>query len=179
MDTPFEHRPRLASWEPGDTRELPEHLLKAIQISGRYHEITIDPSGGQITDQLFIEGRYDSYSQVYELNGTRWKILSHTNLQGGTDRLHACLRQRRLSRRKWKQQTTSPASCKVRKVATLKIMNDSESEAAMGMTRSRWGCGERWIARMVCHPIPWRQGEEVTHHSASYEPSAEGLRNRC
>jgi len=37
----------------------------------------------------------------------------------------------------------------------------------MCMTRSTWGCGERWIARMACHPIPWRHGEEVTHHSAS------------
>jgi len=52
-------------------------------MCGRYHEVTIDPSDGRVTDELVIEGRYDSCSQVYELNGTRWKILSHTNLQEG------------------------------------------------------------------------------------------------
>jgi hypothetical protein len=66
-----------------DTRELAEHVLKAIQIYGRYHEVTINPLDGRVTDELRIEGRYDSYSQFYELNGTRWKIVSHTNLQGG------------------------------------------------------------------------------------------------
>ncbi len=74
---------RLVNCAPGDTRELAEHVLKAIQLYGRYHEVTIDPSDGRITDALRIEGCFDSYAQVYELNGTRWKIVSHTNLQGG------------------------------------------------------------------------------------------------
>ncbi len=48
----------LQPWKPGDTRDVREHALKQVRL----------------------EGKYDSYSQVYELDGRRWKIqaqLSH------------------------------------------------------------------------------------------------------
>jgi len=70
------------AWKDGDTRELPADVLQAIQLQGRYHEITIDRQGS-ITNRLLIVGEYDSYSQIYELNGTRWKILTHTSLPAG------------------------------------------------------------------------------------------------
>jgi hypothetical protein len=70
------------AWKDGDTRELPVDVLQAIQIQGRYHEITIDRQGS-VTNHVLLVGGYDSYSQVYELNGTRWKILTHTSLPAG------------------------------------------------------------------------------------------------
>ena len=70
------------AWKHGDTRELPADALQAIQVRGRYHEITIDKQGS-ITNRLLLVGEYDSYSQVYKLNGTRWKILTHTSLSAG------------------------------------------------------------------------------------------------
>jgi hypothetical protein len=80
----YDGRPAsLANSAPICTCELAEHVLKAIQLYGRYHEVTINPADGRVIDALHIEGWYDSYSQVYELNGTRWKIVSHTSLQGG------------------------------------------------------------------------------------------------
>ncbi len=55
MSNPFNV---LRPWKPGDTREVPERKLKEIRL----------------------EGKYDSYSQTYELDGRIWKIqgqLSH------------------------------------------------------------------------------------------------------
>ncbi len=55
MGSPFNV---LQPWKPGDTREVRERALKQVRL----------------------EGKYDSYAQVYELDGHRWKIqgqLSH------------------------------------------------------------------------------------------------------
>ncbi len=55
MENPFNV---LRAWNPGDTREVSERALRQVRL----------------------EGKYDSYSQVYELDGERWKIqgqLSH------------------------------------------------------------------------------------------------------
>jgi hypothetical protein len=49
MSNPFKV---IHPWNPGDTRELSERALK----------------------QARLESKYDSYSQVYELDGARWKI---------------------------------------------------------------------------------------------------------
>lgn len=51
----------LKAWSPGDTRELSEKGLKRIQL----------------------EGRFDSYSQVYELDGLRWKVQSQMSQPSG------------------------------------------------------------------------------------------------
>lgn len=58
MESPFNV---IRSWKPGDTRELPETVLKQAQI----------------------EGKYDSYSQVYELDGRRWKVQGKVNQPTG------------------------------------------------------------------------------------------------
>ncbi|MGA3328328.1 MAG: hypothetical protein ABSF45_28085 [Terriglobia bacterium] len=55
MSNPFNV---LQPWKPGDTREVPERTLKQVRL----------------------EGKYDSYSQIYKLDGRQWKIqgqLSH------------------------------------------------------------------------------------------------------
>ncbi len=51
----------LKPWKPGDTRELSEKVLRRIQL----------------------EGRYDSYSQVYELDGLCWKVQSQMSQPSG------------------------------------------------------------------------------------------------
>lgn len=51
----------LRSWKPGDTRRLPEKALK----------------------KLHLDGRYDSYSQVYELDGARWKVSGQVSQPDG------------------------------------------------------------------------------------------------
>ena len=58
MDNPFNV---LKPWKPGDTRELAERALKRARL----------------------EGRFDSYSQVYELDGGRWKIQSRVSQPSG------------------------------------------------------------------------------------------------
>jgi hypothetical protein len=55
MSNPFNV---LKPWKPGDTREVPERKLKQVRL----------------------DGKYDSYSQTYEIDGHQWKIqgqLSH------------------------------------------------------------------------------------------------------
>lgn len=49
MSNPFRVLPY---WKPGDTREISEKALK----------------------KAHLQGHFDSYSQVYELDGRRWKI---------------------------------------------------------------------------------------------------------
>ena len=61
MTDPLGNLKVLKQWKPGDRRELSEKVLKAIRL----------------------EGRYDSYSQIYELDGLRWKIQSQTSQPSG------------------------------------------------------------------------------------------------
>lgn len=42
----------LRAPKPGDTRQVPEKAVKKLQL----------------------DGRYDSYSQIYEFDGARWKV---------------------------------------------------------------------------------------------------------
>jgi len=58
MGNPFKV---LRPWRPGDTRELTHRGLKQAQL----------------------EGRFDSYSQVYELDGQHWKIQSQVSQPNG------------------------------------------------------------------------------------------------
>lgn len=51
----------LRPWRPGDTRELSERALKQAQL----------------------EGKFDSYSQLYELDGQRWKIQGRVSQPNG------------------------------------------------------------------------------------------------
>jgi len=51
----------LRPWRPGDTRELSERVLKQAQL----------------------EGKFDSYSQVYELDRQRWKIQGRVSQPNG------------------------------------------------------------------------------------------------
>jgi len=51
----------LRPWGPGDTRDLSERVLKQAQL----------------------EGKFDSYSQVYELEGQRWKIQGRVSQSNG------------------------------------------------------------------------------------------------
>jgi hypothetical protein len=51
----------IRPWNPGDTREVSERVLK----------------------QVSLDGKYDSYSQVYELDNRRWKIQGKTNRASG------------------------------------------------------------------------------------------------
>jgi hypothetical protein len=51
----------LKPWKPGDTREISERKLK----------------------QLRLEGKYDSYSRTYELDGRSWKIQSQLSHPSG------------------------------------------------------------------------------------------------
>lgn len=61
MDNPLGSLKVLKDWKPGDTRELSEKVLKAMRL----------------------EGRYDSYSQVYELDGRRWKVQGQVSQPSG------------------------------------------------------------------------------------------------
>ena len=51
----------LRAWKPGDTRQLPEKALKNLQL----------------------EGRYDSYSKIYEFDGARWKVSGQVSQASG------------------------------------------------------------------------------------------------
>lgn len=51
----------IKSWKPGDLRQIPEALLEKARF----------------------EGRFDSYSQVYEMDGRRWKVRSKVNRPTG------------------------------------------------------------------------------------------------
>lgn len=58
MSNPFNVLP---PWKPGDTREVSERTLKQAQL----------------------EGRFDSYAQVYALDGKPWKILGKVSQRSG------------------------------------------------------------------------------------------------
>ena len=58
MGNPFKV---LRPWRPGDTRELTRRVLKQAQL----------------------EGKFDSYSQVYDLDGQRWKIQGQVSQPNG------------------------------------------------------------------------------------------------
>ncbi len=51
----------IKSWKPGDVREVPEALLEKARL----------------------EGRFDSYSQVYEMDGRRWKVRTKVSRSTG------------------------------------------------------------------------------------------------
>lgn len=51
----------LKAWKPGETRDVPERLLK----------------------QARLDGKFDSYSRVYEIDGYRWKVRERMNLASG------------------------------------------------------------------------------------------------
>ena len=53
-DDPVQDFNVLRSWKPGDAREISETILK----------------------ELLIAGKFDSYSQMYEIDGLNWKIQS-------------------------------------------------------------------------------------------------------
>jgi hypothetical protein len=58
MSNPFNV---LKPWKPGDTRDIPERKLK----------------------QLNLEGKFDSYSQVYEIDNHSWKVQGHMSQASG------------------------------------------------------------------------------------------------
>ena len=58
MSSPFN---ALQPWKPGDTREVPEGTLK----------------------QLRLDGKHDSYSQIYEMDRRQWKIHGQLNRSSG------------------------------------------------------------------------------------------------
>ncbi|MGH9450951.1 MAG: hypothetical protein ACRD11_10470 [Terriglobia bacterium] len=51
----------LKEWKPGDTRQLTEAILKKARI----------------------DGLFDSYSQVYSLDGKRWKLRDQVSQASG------------------------------------------------------------------------------------------------
>ena len=51
----------LRPWKPGDTRDISEKVLR----------------------KAHLEGRFDSYSQVYELDGSRWKVQGQVSQPTG------------------------------------------------------------------------------------------------
>ncbi len=58
MSNPFNV---LRPWKPGDTRELSDKALKKARL----------------------EGRFDSYSQFYVLDGRRWKVQGQVSQPTG------------------------------------------------------------------------------------------------
>ena len=58
MSNPFNV---LKPWKPGDTREVGERRLK----------------------QLNLEGKFDSYSRTYEIDGHKWKTQSQVSQATG------------------------------------------------------------------------------------------------
>jgi hypothetical protein len=58
MDNPFNV---LKPWKPGDTRQITEGKLK----------------------QLNLEGKFDSYSRTYEIDGHTWKTQSQVSQASG------------------------------------------------------------------------------------------------
>jgi hypothetical protein len=71
--------------ESGIRLELPKEVLAAIRNDGLYHEVTIDPASDKILAQVHLAGSYDSYSDIYQLNGERWKIAGHRSWPSGQD----------------------------------------------------------------------------------------------
>ncbi len=61
MSNPLGNLNILRQWKPGDTRELPGLVLKKARL----------------------EGRFDSYSQIYDLDGRRWKIREQVSKPTG------------------------------------------------------------------------------------------------
>lgn len=61
MNDPFGKLNVVKNWKPGETRELTEPVLKKARIAGLY----------------------DSYSQVYHLDGAGWKIREQMSMPGG------------------------------------------------------------------------------------------------
>ncbi|MGH9356588.1 MAG: hypothetical protein ACRD10_10710 [Terriglobia bacterium] len=61
MENPFGNLNVVKNWKAGDTRELSENVLK----------------------QARIDGLYDSYAQLYELDGARWKVRDQVSKPGG------------------------------------------------------------------------------------------------
>lgn len=61
MSTPFRNPHVLRQWKPGDKREVSEDLLKKVRL----------------------EGRFDSYSNTYGLDGHRRKIHAQISLPTG------------------------------------------------------------------------------------------------
>ncbi len=51
----------LKAWKPGDLRELSEKVLNAARI----------------------KGQFNSYSQLYELDGKRWKVRGKVSMASG------------------------------------------------------------------------------------------------
>lgn len=83
MNTGITREPAVS--ESGVTLELPKAILMAIRIAGVYDEISIDPTSGKVLARIHLTGRYDSYSDTYELNGGRWKIEGHKSWPNGED----------------------------------------------------------------------------------------------
>lgn len=61
MSNPFGALNVLKDWKPGDTRQIPEMVLKNARI----------------------QGLFDSYSQVYDLDGRRWKVRDQISQPSG------------------------------------------------------------------------------------------------
>lgn len=61
MSNPFGALNVLKDWKPGDTRQVPEKVLKNARI----------------------QGLFDSYSQVYDLDGKRWKVRDQISQASG------------------------------------------------------------------------------------------------
>ncbi|HEV2500320.1 MAG TPA: hypothetical protein VGY31_12140 [Terriglobia bacterium] len=61
MSNPFGALNVLKDWKPGDTRQVPEKALKDARI----------------------KGLFDSYSQVYDLDGKRWKVRDQISQASG------------------------------------------------------------------------------------------------
>lgn len=59
--SPFAGFNVLKEWKPGDTRQVAESVLK----------------------QARIQGLFDSYSQVYDLDGKRWKVRDQISQESG------------------------------------------------------------------------------------------------
>jgi hypothetical protein len=62
---------------------LPERVLKAIRIEGRYREVKIDATTGKVLGFVSLQGFYDSYEDIYNLNGWYWKVRCHTAMADG------------------------------------------------------------------------------------------------
>lgn len=73
------------SGEADFTLEMPKEVLMAIRIRGAYDEVTVDPASGRVLAHIHLTGRYDSYSDTYEINGGKWKIEGHKSWPSGED----------------------------------------------------------------------------------------------
>ena len=61
MSNPFGPLNVLKEYKPGDTRQVAERVLKKARM----------------------DGLFDSYSQVYDLDGSRWKVREQMSLASG------------------------------------------------------------------------------------------------